>query len=357
MNKDFLLKTLQLAKKRRGFCAPNPSVGAVIVKNNKIIAEGYHFAPGHPHAETVAIEKAGEQAKNSTLYVSLEPCSHRGRTPPCVEAIIAAKIQRIFFAYKDPNPAVSGNGQHILQQAGIPCEHFSLPEINAFYRSYHHWVLNKKPSVTAKIAVSLDGKIGFQNKPAAITHEQTNAFTHRLRRSSDAILTSINTVLNDDPQLNARCNNETTAKNIYVLDRQLQFPFNAQLVNTAKSLTLFHDQSIKPLNHTRIRCIGIPIKNKHLELENVLDKIGNDGIHDLWVEVGSQYFNALLKQQLIDEVYFYLSPKILGDNGKNAFTRLFPFKAHFQHASWQKLGKDLVWHFVRHSIDKPMPHC
>lgn len=352
MNKNFLLKTLQLAKKRRGFCAPNPSVGAVIVKGNKIISEGYHFVPGQPHAETIAIKKAGEQAKNSTLYVSLEPCSHQGRTPPCVKTIIAAKIQHVFFAYKDPNPDVSGNGQRILQQAGIPCEQLNIPEINQFYRSYYHWIRYKKPWVTAKIAVSLDGKISFQNKPAAITHEQANAFTHQLRRSSDAILTSINTVLNDDPQLNARCNNETIAKNIYVLDRQLQFPFNARLLNTAKNLTLFHDQSIKPINHPRIRCVGISMDGNHLDLKNALDKIGNDGIHDLWVEVGSQYFNTLLQQQLVNEVYFYISRKILGDDAKAAFTQLFPFKTQFQHASWQKLGEDLVWHFIRDRIDK-----
>ncbi len=351
MHKSFLMTTLELAKKQRGHCAPNPCVGAIIVKNNTIIAKGLHICPGKAHAERIAIEQAGADAEGATLYVSLEPCSHSGRTPPCVNAIIQAKIKTVFFAYQDPNPLVCGKGQAALQQAGIVCEHIALDEINHFYRSYHYWHLHKKPWITVKIAMSLDAKIAFPGKKVLLSHEKTHRLTHQLRRTSDAILTTINTVLVDNPQMNARCDQETLAKTVYVLDSQLRFPGDARLLETTKQLILLHSQSAclhnkKALEALGIRCISIEAEDDGLSLSAATRKIGADGIHDLWVEAGANCNSNLLKQQLANEMYLYITPKILGKHGINAFTEGMPlFKKYFSQSNWQLSGDDMVWHF------------
>jgi len=267
-----------------------------------------------------------------------------------VDAIIKGKFKKVFFAYRDPNPDVCGNGQHVLQQAGIACEQLAIKEIDQFYRAYHYWNINKKPWVTIKLAISLDAKIAFANKPAKISGAKANALTHQLRCQSDAILTTINTVLSDDPQLNARCDNKKIAKNIYVLDSQLRMSLSARLLTTAKNITLFHDQDISaekklPYQQHAIRCIGIKREATGLSLDAALQQIGLDGIHDLWVEAGSQCFNAFLKQQLTHEVYLYIASTPLGQQAKPAFEQLIPFKQQFQQSSWEQLDDDLVWHF------------
>src|SRR4051812_18658128 len=139
MDGEFLLKALELAKIRRGFCAPNPSVGAVLVLDNSIISEGYHLAPGEAHAEVNVLLQAGEQARGATLYVSLEPCCHTGRTPPCTEAIIRSGVSKVVYGFSDPNPVVAGKGEQQLKAAGIICEKVAVPEIDSFYESYAHW--------------------------------------------------------------------------------------------------------------------------------------------------------------------------------------------------------------------------
>src|SRR3989344_2995168 len=159
MYQDYLKRALKLAEKRRGFCSPNPAVGAVVVKDGKIIGEGWHEKAGAPHAEVMALASAGSSAAGGILYVTLEPCSHTGRTPPCTDLIIKTGIKAVYYGFKDSNLTVSGQGEFYLKSAGIACEQIELPEINAFYRSYAHWLKTKKPWVTAKIALSLDEKI------------------------------------------------------------------------------------------------------------------------------------------------------------------------------------------------------
>ena len=217
-HKHWLLETLQLAKKREGFCAPNPAVGAVVVKNNQLISAGYHYGAGHPHAEVGALDAAGDQAQGADLYVSLEPCCHQGRTPPCTEKIKAAGIARVFFAFLDPNPIVAGRGQAVLKDSGIACEHTPINEINDFYRAYCYWTTHKKPLVTAKLAITADGYVAnADGSPLAITGEECRVFTHENRLRSDAILSNTQTIIADDPQMNVRLNNKIVKKPLYLL--------------------------------------------------------------------------------------------------------------------------------------------
>src|SRR3990167_2136538 len=165
-----LKQALSLAESQRGFCAPNPSVGALVVKEGELIAEGVHRGPMKPHAEVEAIHHAGNQAEGASLYVTLEPCCHWGRTPPCTDLIVKSRIKAVYYAFQDPNPKVAGQGAKQLQAAGIECHSVELPEVTDFYRSYHYWIREGRPWVTAKLAISLDGKIaGPHGEPVSLT--------------------------------------------------------------------------------------------------------------------------------------------------------------------------------------------
>lgn len=350
---NFLLEALELAKIRRGFCAPNPSVGAVIVKNNEIIAKGYHLGVGSMHAEVDALKKLDDSIdlKDAIIYVTLEPCNHWGRTPPCTDAIINSGIKHVVYGYRDPNPVVDGKGQSALDKAGIKSEHIPLPEINEFYESYRHWHTTKKPFITGKIAMTLDGKIAGKNgERIQITGAELNQFTHSCRKNSDAILTTVKTIINDDPLLNARCNNEIIAKNIYILDSQLKFPDNAKIINTAKKITLFHSKNVSETRQNElaekgINCIVVDLNNDGLDLDQVIKKIGEEGVHDLWVEAGGKCFSAFVNKKLCQKVYIYIAPFTL-DEGLKAFTTCMDFRA--DKTQWRQVENDVLcemcWH-------------
>lgn len=343
----YLYLALEQAIQRRGFCAPNPSVGAVIVKEGKILSTGRHWASGHPHAEVDALQKIGKQAEGATLYVTLEPCCHYGKTPPCTDLIIKSGIKKVYFSMQDPNFQIAGKGKATLESAGISCKFFPLSEISDFYRSYHHWCQTKTPWVTAKIAISQDGKIAAEKgQPIQITGKECHEFTHIFRKKSDAILTTINTIINDNPKMNARINNEIIAKPIYVLDSQLRFPLQSNVVETAKNITIFYHDSvdknkIKTLEKQNIRCIAINKLNEHLNLNEVLNIIGEDGVHDLWVEAGGRCFQSLFQANLINRALIYISPKILGQKAMPAFQESFNIMDTNAKIDWKNLGDDL----------------
>lgn len=317
-HKKYLLKTLELAEKRLGFCAPNPAVGAVVVKEDDILGEGFHWGCGHPHAEVEAIRAAGDAAKGATLYVSLEPCCHFGRTPPCTDLIKTAGIKAVFYAFQDPNPIVSGRCAGLLNEAGIVCAQVTLVEIDAFYLPYAYWTKNKKPYVIAKLALSADHKIAGENNEAIkISGKECDALTHHYRLHSDAILTTINTILYDNPQLNARIDNTTYTKPIYILDSQARLPLHATIFNTAQSITLFcakKSAQTETLEKRGVRCIVVPQNSDGLDLNAVLNTIGEDGVHRLWVEAGAQCFQSFLKQQLLNRAILYISKNKLGSD-------------------------------------------
>lgn len=338
---DYLYQALSLAKMRKGFCAPNPSVGAVVVKNGKILSTGYHIAAGYPHAEVEALKPLGKKAQGATLYVTLEPCSHWGRTPPCVEAILESGVKKVFYAYQDPNPQVAGKGAQRLLDSGILCQQISLVEIDQFYQSYGWWCKTKLPFVTAKLAISLDGKIaGPHGEPQQLTGKELQTFTHQYRQQADAILTSVQTILKDNPALNVRLTDPPIGKALYIIDRQLRMPTSAQIIKTAKNITLFYDPVF--MNNHLIELQELAIQCQPISaLGDIMHFIGEQGVHDLWVEAGGRLFTALLEAKLVQKVLIYVAPKVLGIDAINAFPTSQNLFAQARSIQWQIVGEDV----------------
>jgi diaminohydroxyphosphoribosylaminopyrimidine deaminase / 5-amino-6-(5-phosphoribosylamino)uracil reductase len=338
-----LQTALHLAAKGQGQCAPNPAVGAVVVKDNLIIGEGYHHGPGTAHAEVNALRQAGDKARGATLYVTLEPCNHEGRTPPCTDAIIDAGIAELIYAFKDPNHNVAGNGAAALQHAGVCVHHQPVVDIDLFYHPYAYWLQHGRPFVTVKIAISLDSKIANADRtPLAISGASAHEYTHQARAQADAILTTQQTITKDDPQLNARLAGKTQAKKLYILDRQLQLQQTHKVWKTASSITLFHsERHADTAQHTEAgaRCLPISEDASLLDLPSILKQIGQDGIQQLWVEPGQRLLNSLLKNNLVNRLIVYVAPKFAGPDALAAFIGHAP-TAKKQH--WQLLGEDAM---------------
>lgn len=342
----WLQKALTLAEERRGFCTPNPAVGAVLVKDQQLLATGTHWMSGAAHAEAVAIQQA-PLTQGATLYVTLEPCCHRNKkTPPCTELIIQSGITQVIYGFSDPNPAVNGQGAMRLHAAGIPCLHYALPEIDVFYRSYQFWWEHRRPFVTAKLAISLDGKIaGPEGKRVQLTSQKANQFTHQQRRCTDAILTTIKTIQKDNPLFNVRLKNKTWKKPLYILDSQLALPLQAHIFETTASITVFHqaimDKNVDTvtLSHRRaclmqhgVRCVEMPPVSTGLDLAAILDFIAQvDGQHDLWVEAGGRCFAAFNHAQLLQRALVYIAPICLGSMAQSALLE-------------NGIGKNLKWY-------------
>lgn len=344
----FLAEALALAKERRGFCSPNPSVGAVVVKDGCIIAKGNHQGPGFEHAEVVACQNLSpKQLEGARLYVTLEPCCHWGRTPPCTQMILDKGIQEVYYAYQDPNPNVFGQGGALLRQSGIVCEHIPLPEVDRFYESYSYWTKTKKPWVTAKLALTLDSKIADEfSNPVKLTGAQADQFTHQRRLNADAILTTATTIIQDDPRLDARFDGKTISKHLFIVDSKLSLPLEAKVFATAQRITVFFTQGdrrkIEAITAKNADCHQIKKHDGLMDLVAVIQKIGEQGIHDLWVEVGSKLFCALLHQKLVNSCYLYIAPKLLGERAKSAFANDTHLFSHAKSTTWFQLGEDVV---------------
>lgn len=345
---NYLRQALACAKTRKGFCAPNPAVGAVVVKDNHVLATGFHEGSGHAHAEVAALTQLSDaQANGATLYVSLEPCCHWGKTPPCIDLIIQRKIAKVIFAYHDPNPQVNQQGQQQLLAAGIDCQHYPLAEITEFYASYLFWRQNQRPFVIAKLALSLDSKIaGPKSKCVAITGMEAQRFTHQGRQFADAILTTARTIICDDPKMNVRLADHVISKPVYIMDRTLSVPLSAQIFTTASKVTIFYDVAItndkvKILEQQGCRCIPLKVEDEKLNLLEILKFMGEDGIHELWLEAGATCFSAFLTANLAQRILLYIAPKILGLEATSAFatslTELVTAPASIQ---WSALGND-----------------
>lgn len=343
MQVTYLLQALDLAKIRRGFCAPNPAVGAVLAKDQTVIATGYHFASGFPHAEVEVLNQIDQVPEDATLYVTLEPCCHRNKkTPPCTDLIIQCGIKNVVYSLRDPNPAVAGQGEKLLIDAGIQCTQITLPEIEAFYQSYQHWWHTQTPYITAKLAISLDGKIaGTNGERIDITGTAAQEFTHQQRKLADAILTTAKTIHADDPLLNVRLENETFQKPVYILDSELGISPDANIFNTAEKITIFHKKNISAPK-INARCIPVEHDGKYLNLKEVIHWIGKDGIHDLWVEAGGICFSNFLQQQLLQQAFIYIAPKLLGEHAQAAFHTTSNLFAAVKKVEWQSLDNDVV---------------
>jgi len=324
-DKHYLQLTLDYAKNRQGFCAPNPAVGALVVKNEEIISSGYHQGCGQAHAEVNALVHFAEgELADATVYISLEPCCHQGRTPPCTDLLIRHRPKRIVFAYYDPNPEVAGKGQALLEAAGIRCEYLEIPAISLFYRAYAHWQRTQRPWVIVKLALSQDEKIaGEKGEPVALTQRSLQRFTHQQRQNADALLTTARTIQADDPHLNVRCS-DNYAKPLYILDSYLNTPSSAKIFNTCSEVIIFHQANVEAERRASLiqrgaQCRIIGHDTEGLNLKAVLASIGQDGRHQLWVEAGGRCAQALLMQQLVHTLYLYQSSKTLGENAVAAF--------------------------------------
>ena len=333
MHQAYMLQALGLAQQRRGFCAPNPSVGAVILRDNNVIAQGFHQGPGHAHAEVAALAQASGALTQATLYVTLEPCSHTGRTPPCVDAIINAGIKHVVYGFIDPNPLVAGQGIARLQAAGVMCEPCLLAEVAEFYQAYAYWWQTQQSWLTAKLAISLTGQTGGQ-----ITGSVAQQFTHQQRRYSDAILTTASTVNSDDPQFNVRLAETVQAKPVIVLDTQGQLAAKRQIQATAAAITVLHGEDHDaPAGYSGV---ALPEANGHVDPVAVKKWLGAQGYHRVWLEAGARAFTAFLQAGVLNDVYVYVAPKIVAGKTSVGLQEAFDLSTQAEHIEWQVLGND-----------------
>jgi diaminohydroxyphosphoribosylaminopyrimidine deaminase/5-amino-6-(5-phosphoribosylamino)uracil reductase len=310
MHKPFLLAALEQAWLGRGICAPNPAVGAVAVRNGEIIAQASHQGAGTLHAEQLLLEQLTGSLDDVTLYVTLEPCNHWGKTPPCVDAIVARGIKHVVYAHQDPNPVVAvNNTPALLSTKGIEVVHYPVAEVDAFYQSYRHWIKTQQPLVTVKMAQSLDGKIaGAGGARVLLSNAACHELTHRERLHTDVILTTARTINQDNPLLTARLPNRCVSKTIAVIDRKGQLNPHAAFWEHASQVHVFCDDHSEGLPREGCVTHPMPCLNNHLDLHAILKRLGQLGYHDVWVEAGGELFSALHRAHLVQRTCLYLVP-------------------------------------------------
>lgn len=320
-DRKMMRNSIRLAKKGSGFVAPNPLVGATIVKDGKIIGEGWHQKFGEAHAEINAIKNAKESVKGATIYVSLEPCSHQGKTPACSLALIQHGFKRVVIATLDPNPLVSGNGAKMLQKANIQVETGVLEkEALQLNEHFFKFIQSKMPFIAIKMASSLDGKIATSTGDSKwISNETSRAFAHRLRLKYASILVGIETVLADDPILNVRLKNMKSKNPLrIVLDSNLRIPLEAKILDVRIAPTLIattkkaSSDKIKKLESIGIRILICPEKDGKPDLHFLVKQLGDEEIDSVLVEGGGTVNFGFAKENLVDKVYAFIAPKLLG---------------------------------------------
>jgi diaminohydroxyphosphoribosylaminopyrimidine deaminase/5-amino-6-(5-phosphoribosylamino)uracil reductase len=312
-----MARALRLAARARGRTAPNPMVGAVVVAGDRIAGEGWHPRAGDPHAEVFALRQAGDAARGATLYVTLEPCCHHGRTPPCTEAVLAAGITRVVAAMGDPFPKVAGGGFTRLREAEVQVECGLLEaEARALNRPYLKAVGTGLPWVTAKIAMTLDGKIATRTGDSRwITGEAARRYVHRLRDWNDAVLVGIGTARTDDPQLTARLPRARNPMRV-VADPRAELPLGSHLVREAHSIptVAFVDPEAdtEPLERHGVQVERLPATAGRLDLEEGLRRLVARGIHSVLCEGGASLLGSLFDAGLVDDVVWFVAPKLVG---------------------------------------------
>ncbi len=321
-----MCRALHLAEKGRNSTSPNPRVGCVISKGEQIIGEGYHLQAGTPHAEVHALAQAGEHAEGATAYVTLEPCSHYGRTPPCAQALIDAQISRVVMAQLDPNPLVAGNGQKMLELAGIQTEVGLLEEdARHLNRGFLSRIERQRPFVFLKCAASLDGKTALNNGASQwITGTEARQEVQILRAQSCAVLTGVGTVLADNPRLTVRTLSTLRQPTRVVLDTHLRTPLDAHIIDTELSPSLIMTAITDVAQHQPYLDKGVQVvcvtrQEGHLNLHDALHKLAALGIGELMVEAGGKLNGAFLQAGLVDEIVLFQAPKILGDKAQGLF--------------------------------------
>ncbi len=321
-DEHFIRKTISLAARAYGRTSPNPLVGAVVVKGSRIISEGYHKKAGTPHAEAIALEKAGGRARGATLYVSLEPCCHRDkRTPPCTEKIIAAGIKKVVVAMQDPNPKVGGKGIEELRRSGMEVVCGILEERARKLNEYYiHHITTGSPFVILKAAMTLDGKIATpEGESKWITGEKARKEVHRLRGGVDAILTAIGTVKADDPSLTCRTERYKSPLRI-IIDPRLEISEEARVLTAPPDTVIVTAKKGRELKKAALRRRGLLIlehEGERADLSALMRELGARGVTSILVEGGSSLNSSALESGIVDKILFFIAPKIIG--GRESF--------------------------------------
>lgn len=318
-------RALKLAKKGWGHTNPNPLVGAVIVKGGKIIGEGYHEYFGGPHAEVNALKSAVEDVKGATMFVTLEPCSHYGKTPPCVEALIKSGIKEVYIAMEDPNPKVSGNGIKKLKDEGINV-HVGMMEKEArqLNEIFIKYITTKLPFVILKSAMSIDGKIAcYTGSSKWITNEKSREYAHKIRGRVSSIMVGVNTVIADNPMLTTRMQELKSPVRI-IVDSKGRIPLDSNVIKdkTAKTIIatteLMPDDVRQKLEDMDVEVMVMKNSNLRVPLKELMVKLGQMGIDSILIEGGGTLNWSALEEGIVDKVMFFIAPRIIG--GKNALT-------------------------------------
>jgi diaminohydroxyphosphoribosylaminopyrimidine deaminase/5-amino-6-(5-phosphoribosylamino)uracil reductase len=345
-----------LAEAQLGQVWPNPSVGAVLVSGEQIIAEGATAKGGRPHAETIALSAAGSLAKGATLYVTLEPCAHHGQTPPCVDAIIVAGIAKVVIACTDPDPRTSGKSIEKLRAAGIEVEvgmgEAATKKINS---GFFNRVEKNRPHVMLKLATSLDGKIALSGGLSRwITGAASRERVHQLRSTYDAVLTSINTVTADDPLLTCRLIGlEQRSPLRVVLDRRLEISPNCKLVKTAREFPVWviGGMQADAARKATLEASGVRVIESETHLSDIMQLLGNEGLTRVMVEAGGTLAASLIMAKVVDEIYWFRAPKLIGGDGIDVIAGLgnatLEGIPHWRRVSSEHLDEDVLEVFAR----------
>lgn len=347
-------RAISLAEGGVGWVSPNPLVGAVLVKDGRIIGEGYHQRCGGLHAERSALASCTEDPAGSTLYVTLEPCCHTGRQPPCVEAILEARIARVFIGSRDPNPQVCGKGVELLRRAGVEViTDFLRAECDALNPVFFHYIQTKRPYVVMKYAMTLDGKIAARTGASKwVTGETARLHVQGLRHRYRAIMVGVGTVLSDDPLLTCRVDGGRNPIRI-VCDSQLRTPLDAQLVKTAREVpTILATCCADETRHRPYQDAGCTVlvtaeQNGHVDLSDLMEQLGAQEIDSILLEGGGTLNWAALESGIVNKVSAYVAPKLFG--GRDAKTPVEgvgvsePNQAfHLLHSRITRLGEDFL---------------
>ncbi|HMM05593.1 MAG TPA: bifunctional diaminohydroxyphosphoribosylaminopyrimidine deaminase/5-amino-6-(5-phosphoribosylamino)uracil reductase RibD [Clostridiales bacterium] len=358
--KDYMKRALRLAEKARGFTEPNPLTGAVIVKDGNIVGEGYHKKAGTPHAEINALSEARGSAMGATMYVTLEPCSHYGKTPPCANALVRAGIKEVFIAMEDPNPLVNGKGIVILEKAGLRV-HLGLLREEA-KRQNEIFLTNqikKRAFIALKSAQTIDGKIGPKSgRPLRITAEAAREYSHSLRNRYGAVLVGVNTVIKDDPTLNIRYNidHPDDRPTRIVLDPHMRMAVNAKILNREDGpILIYTAEPVSSVIKKKIEAKGgnicvLPDKNGNIDLKELPKDLLRRNICAVLVEGGAETFTRFFTAGMWDIWHCFVAPKLLGKDGIDVFSKstetAIPLNAASQSVA---VGEDLLIEYRNHS--------
>lgn len=348
-HKKYMDLTIKLAEKGRGFASPNPMVGCIIVKRGRIVGKGCHKKAGTEHAEVLAINDAGKKVMNSTLYVNLEPCSHWGRTPPCTERIVEAGVREVVIGMRDPNPLVDGFRE--LKFRGLKTKIGILEKdakkLNEVYIKY---TKTKRPFVTIKVAMSIDGKIATSTGSSKfITSKEARTYVHQLRSEMDAVMVGLNTVLRDDPELTPRLVNGKDPMKI-VVDSNLKIPKNSHLMKEPGKLIIATTSKapknyVKKLQQKGVNVLVTNSKKGMVDLQDLVKQLGRHEITSVMIEGGAQLNSSAIKEGVVDKILIFTAPKIIG-NGLGAIGNLGIKKINnaisLKNPTTKKIGKDLL---------------